>query len=248
MNASLLIDQQVSAEATREFLLAREQIPATLFARGLAGTEDAIIQVLARGGETLPELLIEDGEDAWNESVDANVTSTASAAEKKVGANSAQLAVAVGAAANAILATEALAPLDLSLYDQVKLWIRSTINVAANQLQLLLDDTANCASPVLTLNIPALTQNVWQRVVLPYDRTAAGLNAIISIGIKQVADLGVVTLNLDDVNAEQAWTDVIEGGTALKLDVNNTARVLDQPGRYRVKLLDTAGPVQVGLY
>jgi hypothetical protein len=122
------------------------------------------------------------------------------------------------------------------------------VNANAGDLQLLLDKDASCASPELTLNLPALTANTWKLCVLPYDRTTANINAIKSIGVKMVTDLGAFNLFVDDVRAEQAWNDVVQGGTTLKLDANNSLVRLDQPGEYRVKCLAAAGRVRIGQY
>lgn len=249
MRPSILIDQpSIAAEVTAPFTLERGHVPATLFARGLAGAEDVFVQFLARDAAPAADALVEDGEDAWNEFVSANVVASADAGDKKVGAASAKFAVAVGAAANELLATEAIARLDLSGYDQIKGWLKSDVALAAGDLQLLLDDTAQCASPVLTLNLPAVNAGVWTHFVLAYDRTLAGLDQILSVGLKQVVDKGVANFWLDDLRAEQAWTDLLEAGTALKLDANNNLRTFDRPGQYRFRITAAAGPVQVGLY
>jgi len=249
MKPSILIEaSSISAEIIRTFTCERNTIPMMLFQRGLAGAEQCVVQLLTRDAEQLNDQIVEDAEDAWNEIVNANVTSTADAAVKKVGAASAKFVVAVGAVAGELLAAEAMSALDLSLYDQIKLWALSSVTTTAGQLQLLLDDTAASASPVVALDLPALTAATWAHCVLPYNAALAGLKNIISIGIKQVADLGVFTLNLDDVRAEQAWNDVVQGGTTLKLDTTNSLIRLDQPGQYRLKCLAAAGAVRMGMY
>lgn len=244
----LLTEASIAAEKAVTFSLERAQLPSTVFQRGLAGAEEAVVQLFARDADPAADLVIEDCEDAWNEYADANVTATADGATKKVGTNSAKLAVALGAAAGAILATEKTEALDLRPYDQIKLWVKSSVNANAGDLQLLLDNTAQCASPVLTLNLPALTAGQWKHCVLTFDPTTVGLDAIVSVGVKMVTDLGAFDLFVDDVRAEQAWNDVVQGGTTLKLDVNNSLVRLDQPGHYRLKCLAAAGRVQFGQY
>lgn len=144
------------------------------------------------------EKIIEDCEDAWNESVDANVVASADTTDKRVGGASAKFVVGAGAVAGAILATEAIAPLNLSTRKDISLWIKSSVALNAGDLQLLLDDTAACASPLESLNIPAISANTWTKVNLK-PVTPANLTAVISVGIKMVVDKGAFTLNLDHI-------------------------------------------------
>ena len=177
------------------------------------------------------ELIIEDCEDAWNESVDANVTSTADTTDKQIGAASAKLAVAAGAAAGVILATEAIPSTNLSAHEIVRLWIKCSLATAAGDLQLLLDDTANCASPLEFLDIPALTANTWTQVGLRLTNPASD-TAIISIGLKYVTDLGACNIWLDDV--KQIYNDEVEIQAAINaLPVGGGKVVLSQ-GTYNI--------------
>jgi len=157
----------------------------------------------------------------WSESVDGDVTATADTTVKKEGTASLKLVIAAGASANDILATTAISSTDLSSYDQIEVWILSSATFAAGAYQLLLDNTASCASPVESLNIPATTANVWTRHVLtlanPQNDTA-----IISIGIKMITDTAA-TIWCDDIEAvksrvydvlpDEYWS-IIKGSTS----------------------------------
>jgi len=142
--------------------------------------------------------IVEDCEDAWDELVDGDVTSTADA-DCKVGTKSAKLAVAAGCGAGDILATEAVGSMNLSTYKHINLWIKSSVALDAGDMQLLLDDTAQCASPIKFLDIPALGAATWTLVRLDLG-DASGLTAIISVGIKQVVDKGAFDLFVDHVH------------------------------------------------
>jgi hypothetical protein len=144
--------------------------------------------------------VIEDCEDAWNESVDADVTSAIDAADKKVGVNSVKLTVAGTASAGDKLATEAIGPLNLTAAKEITAWVKSSVALNAGDVQLLLDDTAACATPLETLNLPAIPINAWTKVNLKL-ATPANLTAIISVGVKQVVDKGAFVLWLDDLRA-----------------------------------------------
>ena len=148
-------------------------------------------------------------DSVWTEQVLATVTASADDEDKKEGSASLKLVVAAGAAANAILASQAITSLDLSGYDTIEFWAKSTVAEAAGGLQLLLDDTALCASPLETLNLPALVADTWTfcRLTLANPETDT---AIISVGLKYVTDIGACVIWLDDIravkNSQSRWT------------------------------------------
>lgn len=141
-------------------------------------------------------LLVENSEDAWAEQIVSGVT--LSTTTGKVGTNAAR-ATTVSVGATTILMSEAIS-VDLSTYDAIVLWIRSSVNTAAGDLRILLDDNANCASPLEDLQVPALVANTWTKVLLKL-ATPASLTALISIGLKQQVDLADGTFDIDDVQA-----------------------------------------------
>jgi hypothetical protein len=144
---------------------------------------------------------VEDCEDAWNELVDGDVTATADATLYCVGTKSCKLAVASNCGAGDILATEAIASLDASALTHVALWVRSTVALAAGDIQLLLDEDASCASPSESLNIPAVSANTWVRVAMEFAGATASRNALISVGLKMIVDKGAFDLYVDDIQA-----------------------------------------------
>ncbi len=151
--------------------------------------------------KTVPEVVVENCEDAWNEQVVSGVTSELDAADFKVGAGSIKLTMADGAAAG-ILASETISVASLADYTHLTMWVKSSINVAASKLQILLDEHGVCASPLETLNVPALTANTWTPVSLALANPSTDL-LLISIGVKQVDDLGAFILRIDDIRAIQ---------------------------------------------
>jgi hypothetical protein len=144
-------------------------------------------------------VLIEDCEDAWDEYIQANVTSTADGVTKKFGAASAKMAVA-DAAAVGRLATEDIGPFDLSPYKYLKAWVRSSVIISSNDLSILLDDHAQCISPSKDLDIGAIVADTWTEVLLDMGDTS-GLVAIISIGIDMDVDKGIFDFWIDQVRA-----------------------------------------------
>jgi len=82
--------------------------------------------------------------------------------------------------------------------------------VAANVLQLVLDETAACASPDETLNIPALAAGVWRYVRLAVTGAGTTRDATISIGINAASDPGAATLFVDDIRAGNEYLGVAD--------------------------------------
>lgn len=151
------------------------------------------------GGVYTTPLVVEDCEDAWDESVDGDVTESADSSDKKVGSASAKFICAAGLGAGDIVATEVISK-DLTNYGVIMAWVKSSVALAAGDWQLLLDDTASCASPLKSLNLPALAANTWTRILLDLG-DASGLGSLISIGLKQVVDKGAMNFWIDDVQA-----------------------------------------------
>lgn len=143
--------------------------------------------------------VLEDCEDAWNEDVPANTTGSASAAWFKVGTGSVEFAIAAGAVAGVIL-TEVISSVGLAGFKYIDMWVKCTVNTAAGDFQLLLDDTAKCVSALETINLPALVANEEKHIRLTLANPSTDL-AIISIGIKYAVDIGACSLFIDDIRA-----------------------------------------------
>lgn len=159
-------------------------------------------RVAGHGGALhVADQIIEDCEDAWNESTGTGVTSTLDAADFKVGSGSAKL-VCDATTGLEIVATEQITSLNIASYTELMFWAKSSVNMDAADWQLLLDDTASCASPIVTADIPALTAGEWKfcRVTA----TLSSCTAIASVGIQQAVDKGALTFRLDELRAGKA--------------------------------------------
>ncbi len=150
------------------------------------------------GVAELSWLLIDDCEDAWAEYVQANVTSTADGVTKRIGAASAKMAVA-DAAAVGRLATEDIS-VDLSPYKYLKAWIYCSIGLSSGDISILLDEHAQCVSPLKDLDIGDIAATTWTQITLDMGDTS-GLAAIISIGIDMDIDKGIFNFWIDQVRA-----------------------------------------------
>ena len=145
----------------------------------------------------LSSTVVDDCEAAFDEYVAAGVVSDTDAVDFKVGTACARLTMDASAAVGR-LATNDFGPLDAREYNYVKFWIKSSITINTNELSFLLDDTAECVSPIKDLNIGALVANTWTEKTLALGDTS-GLSAIRSFGFDQDVDKGAFVLRIDQV-------------------------------------------------
>ena len=130
--------------------------------------------------------------------------------DKKPGGGSNKFIIPAAASAGQI-ATDSITSLNISRYDYLEFWIKSTVATSAGNLKILLDDTASCASPIETLSVPALSADTWAytRIALANPETDT---AIVSVGLEYDSDLGACTVWLDDIKAVAndtiTWKDV----------------------------------------
>lgn len=184
--------------------------------------------------KTRPGLTIHDCEAAWDELVDADAAVTADTEVFKVGTKSMKAVVAAGLSAGDIVVTDSFTAKDLSGMTHLGLWFRSSVALDAGDYQILLDDTANCASPVETLNLPAVSAaqvDTWIFAKLAL-ASPTSCEAIISIGLKCAVDKPG-TFYLDDINAIRQMHSIpliTEGLRASKnLHTSNVLRMGRQP-------------------
>ena len=135
----------------------------------------------------------------FDESVDSDFTVALDTKDKKQGTQSCKFTIAAGASAGD-LATDSITSKDISGYDYVEFWVKSTVATSAGNLKVHLDDTANCASPVESISIPALSADTWTFVRDKIDNPEL-CSAIISVGLELDSDLGACTVWLDDISA-----------------------------------------------
>ena len=138
---------------------------------------------------------------AFDETVDTDITVTVDTEDKKRGTGSNKFVIA-GAATGGEIATDSITSKDISKYDYLECWVKSTVATSSGNLKILLDDSASCASPKETLDVPALTANTWTyvRIALANPETDT---AIISIGLEYDSELGACQVRLDDIKVVQ---------------------------------------------
>jgi len=137
--------------------------------------------------------------EAFNETVDSDITVSLDTKQRKQGTQSNKFVIAAGASAGD-LATDSITSKDISGYDYIEFWVRSTVATSAGNLKLHIDDHASCASPVESISIPALSADTWTFVRDQIDNPEL-CSAIISVGLEMDSDLGACTVWLDDISA-----------------------------------------------
>ena len=135
----------------------------------------------------------------FDETTDSDITQSLDTKDNKQGTQALKLVMAAGLSAGDFV-TDSITSTDISGYDTIEMWVKSTVATSAGNLKLLLDDSAACASPLETLSIPALTANTWTFVRMSLS-APQNATAIISIGFEYDSDLGACTIWLDDIVA-----------------------------------------------
>ena len=135
----------------------------------------------------------------FDEATDSDFTQASDTQNRKQGTGSLKITVAVGASAGDLI-SDSITSSDISKYDTIEMWVRSTVATSAGNLKLLLDDSASCASPIETLEIPALTANTWTFVRMSLSTPHLD-TAIISVGLEYDSDIGACVIHIDDIVA-----------------------------------------------
>lgn len=175
--------------------------------------------------------VINNCETVWDDP-DTDVTATRDKTYKIEGDYCEKLVVADACAAGDILATDTIEEVDISDCDELEVFVRSTVALDAGDLQVLLDDTAACASPLESLDIPATSANTDTHHVIdlanPHSDTA-----IISVGIKMVTDKGAFTLYADRIR-------VVKGDSKVYKPLNSELWSIVKGTTPKLRLTDDA--------
>jgi hypothetical protein len=137
---------------------------------------------------------------AWDELTDADVTVSV---ETDLRSGCQKFVVADGCGAGDILATDSITSIDINDCNVLRAWVYSTKDLDAGDYQILLDDTAECESPLEELDLPAITAytGTWITIDLANPSSDVG---IVSVGVKMVKDKGEHTFYIDSITAEHS--------------------------------------------
>jgi archaellin len=97
---------------------------------------------------------------------------------------------------------------DLSSIDSIRLWVRSSVNTAAGDVEIVIDDTAACGSALENIDLPVLVADTWKLVTLAITDNS-DMTAVKCVGLNYVTDNGAQVLNLDEVVAQGQATSIL---------------------------------------
>ena len=165
---------------------------------------NGLSSVSYRTGNT--RLVVNNADDAWDEQgTVSGVTTSTDTENRRQGSGSSKNVVTAAVAAGTILSSKVIPAEDYSTMTHCEFFIWSDIATSAGDLQLLLDDTAACASPLETLSVPALVARTWTWVRVALANPELDLD-IISVGLKYTTDIGAAIINIDGVEVTQDET------------------------------------------
>ena len=163
---------------------------------------------------------VQDCEDKDDWTGSAEITLTDDTTNRMRGTNC--LKVAVGAAfTTGIAAYDDFTSVSYAAYTHLHLWIKSSVATSAGDLQILLDDTSGCASPLETLDIPALVAGTLTEVEVALS-DASLLTAVISAGINIATDLGAMNIYIDDIRVSVPFSGTYEELVDTEMFYNDT--------------------------
>ena len=153
-------------------------------------------------------------ESAWTKGHEAQIPTTthfivtASTTNKKEGTASANIVIAA-AATTTLAAYENLATtVDLSSTDSVQVWVLSSVATDAGDLEIVLDDSANCGSSLENVDLPALVANTWKMAIIAIVDNS-DMSAIKCVGLNVAVDKGAQTVNLDQIFGRGQATSIV---------------------------------------
>ena len=171
-------------------------------AQGTLGMSGAVVA----NGATKKTLSL--GNSAWTSASSSNATSSTDTSDKKEGTASASTTIDAAFSAPALVAYDDLtATVDLSSNDSVQVWIKSDVATDANDLQIVIDDTAGCGSSLENINLPALTAGEWKRAVLAISDNS-DMTAVKCVGLRLAVDKGAQIVHLDEISVPGQITSI----------------------------------------
>lgn len=146
--------------------------------------------------------VIQDCEDKTDWTASANITVTDDTTNRVVGTNALKIAVAAAfgtGITSGIACYYDFTATNLTAYTYLHLWIKSSVATSAGDIQILLDDTAGCVSPLETLDIPALVADTLTEVEVEIG-TPGDLTAVSSVAVKIATDGDLLREDCSDIS------------------------------------------------
>ena len=152
----------------------------------------------------------------FDSSVDSDFTVSVDSEDHKQGTASNKFVIAVGASAGDI-AGDTFTAKDISKYDYLEFWIKSTVATSSGNLKIHLDDAAITTVTISagtiqeSIDVPALSADTWTYVRASLSNAESN-TAIAAVALEYDSDLGACTVRIDDIKVVQndsaTWTSV----------------------------------------
>lgn len=179
----------------------------------LAGLQQARGSVVLKGSviaNGVPDLTLDDGDDIWDDP-GASLTLSSETTDKKQGTASSEIDVET-AFTTGLIGSEDISPtVDLSSYESISFWVKSSVTTSAGQLQLVIDNSTGCGSASESIDLPVLTADTWKDVNVGISNGTTR-SAIACVGLNVATDLSTTSstkINIDDVEARGQITSVV---------------------------------------
>ena len=150
-----------------------------------------------------------------------------------------------------LVAYSAISSTNLTSEKASHFWVYSSVALLAGDMQLLLDDTNACASPLESLDIPAVAANTWTPICVDF-ATPANLTAIRSIGLKVVGALPTMQFYIDDVQSVTPFTGTVDDQFSMTSMIDHAiiTNGIDQPQDFQLdtttRLVDATTTLNAG--
>ena len=150
----------------------------------------------------ITSLRIHECNTTFDEATDSDLIQSLDTQDRKQGNQSLKISVGPSAGGGEFIA-DSISSTDLSKYDTIEMWIKSTVATSSGNLKLHLDSetVVTDTSDKENLDIPALTADTWTFVRLSLDNPEID-TAIVSVGLEYDSDpVGVPYVWIDDIMA-----------------------------------------------
>jgi hypothetical protein len=144
----------------------------------------------------------------FDETTDSDFTQSLDSKDKKQGSQALKIGISTTAEADDLIA-DSITSLNLSKYDTIEMWVKSTVGTNAGDLKLHLDSTtiteatAHAGNTDEALSIPALSSDTWTFVRMSLANPGSD-TAIVSVALElhvDIANSAAITVWIDDIVA-----------------------------------------------
>lgn len=196
-----------------------------------AGLKEARSSIQLKGSviaNGVTDKLLSDADSAWTALT--NVTATADSTDKKEGDASADIAIGASFTTGLAAYENLSQTVSLTSTDSIQLWVKSSVDTDAGDLELVLDDSAGCASSLENIDLPALAANTWKLATVGISDNS-DMSAIACVGLNVATNNGSQTVNLDYIFGRgQATSLVLTLANALEGDPVDVTPPSDSDG------------------